>query len=136
MNCTGDSQSPEEVILETLTCDGYHPAGHCFAVGRGALGIWVPEFGGFSMHMIDATPLAEACRQYLRSKGRWFNSWDEVSEWGEGQGWPEPEKLRLAVQSLKARAPYRGDRAGSPGQATAPATRRALRSPGGSLRSR
>lgn len=99
------SDSPsfsEEKILADLTANGRDPQELCFVLRKG-IRRWDPRTGMIMGYMIDNAAFADACREYLRSKGLAFNTPEELERHARAHNWPILEALLLQIEFLKQR---------------------------------
>ena len=84
------SHVTEEKILEAISLDGV--VDFTFAVAS-LVYKWVPDIGCLADALIDDQTLADACVDYLRTKGRCYACLADVQKMARLENWPNWKKF-------------------------------------------
>lgn len=68
---------------------------------RGAIFTWYPDIGGYLGYLDHVPERAKAVRDFLRGKGRAFESLDEVRDYGTARNFPNLQKFLESIEKWK-----------------------------------
>src|SRR5262245_6958957 len=91
---------PEGKILNLLTLGGRKSLELCFVL-YGVIWRWRPDYNSFQGYMNDNESEDDACQKYLKSKGLYFSTLDDLAAWAQAHDWPNLEELQPAIEAWK-----------------------------------